>query len=199
MKLHWTILYWLCFTQLSAQIEPCKFGQSLITALRTHYTPTQTLGYSNARDTLYSQIDNNGLNLSCIYSNFTVTLDPTIDPSISAFQGGNGINAEHVYPQSKGASQEPARSDMHNIRPSRVQVNSARGSCVFDEVADSDTEFWFYLNTQLTTIPNSNIDQYSEKDEEDCRFEPQESSKGDIARAVFYFYTILTWRLLTWF
>ena len=34
------------------------------------------------------------------------------------------------------------------------------------------------------------LEKYSEKDEEDCRFEPRESVKGDIARAMFYFYAI---------
>ena len=87
------------------------------------------------------------------------------------FREETGLNAEHVYPQSKGAGDEPARSDLHNIFPSKVNVNEARGSCPFDEIADNDTDRWFYLNTQLNSIPNTDIDKYSEKDEEDCVFE----------------------------
>ncbi len=175
---------------LQAQIEPGKMGEELITALQNTYTPSSTLGYGPARDILYSEIDNVGNDLFGIYSNFKVTLDPTEDPSVSAFQGGAGINAEHVYPQAYGASSEPQKSDLHNIFPSQVDVNSARGSCEFGEIEDSDTEKWFFEGTQLTSIPSSNIDAYSEKDEEDCVFEPREGVKGDIARAVFYFYTI---------
>lgn len=171
-------------------IEPCKFGQPLIDALQSDYTPSNPLGYGPARDILYSEIDNNGLDLSCIYTNFTVTLVAGQDPSTSAFQGGAGLNAEHVYPQSQGAGDEPAKSDLHNIFPSKVNVNESRGSCPYNEITDSDTEKWFYLNTQLSSIPTSGIDNYSEKDEEDCAFEPRESVKGDIARAVFYFYAI---------
>ena len=175
---------------LQAQIEPGKKGDELINLLQQTYTPNNTLGYGPARDILYSEIDNNGLELSGIYTGFTVTLVAGQDPSQSAFQGGAGINAEHVYPQSKGSSSEPQKSDLHHVFPSKVNVNEARASCEFHDIVDSDTESWFYLATQQSSIPNSNIDAYSEKDEEDCVFEPRESVKGDIARAVFYFYTI---------
>ncbi|MEM1122881.1 MAG: endonuclease [Bacteroidota bacterium] len=192
MKNFLLFLFTLFSTILSAQniIESCKSGQPLIDAVRELYTPDSTLGYGPARDTLYSQIDNDGLNLSGIYTDFTVTLEEGADPSISAFQNERGLNAEHVYPQSRGARDEPGRSDMHNLYPSKVDVNSARGSCIFGEIDDEDTEFWFILGETLNQIPNSNIDAYSEKDEESCVFEPRESVKGDIARAVFYFYTI---------
>jgi len=190
---HYPTLFLLFLpTLLSAQtiIEPCKTGQSLIEAVRTRYQPDSTLGYGPARDTLYSKIDNNGLALSGIYTDFTVMLEAGVDPSISAFQNEQGLNAEHVYPQSKGARDEPGRSDMHNLYPSKVDVNSARGSCVFGDIEDSDTEFWFILGERLSQIPATDIDGYSEKDEESCVFEPRESVKGDIARSVFYFYTI---------
>lgn len=192
MKHYLTLFLLFSATFISGQsiIEPCKTGQSLIDAVRTAYQPDATLGYGPARDTLYSKIDNNGLELSGIYTDFTVTLEAGADPSISAFQNERGLNAEHVYPQSKGARDEPGRSDMHNLHPSKVDVNSARGSCIFGDIEDSDTEFWFILGTQLTQIPTTDIDGYSEKDEESCVFEPRESVKGDIARSVFYFYTI---------
>ncbi len=171
-------------------IEPCKFGQPLIDALQDDYTPGNPLGYGPARDILYSEIDNNGLELSCIYTEFTVTLDPNEDPSVSAFQNGAGLNAEHVYPQSLGAANEPAKSDLHNIFPSKVNVNESRGNCPYDEVEDNDTDIWYYLDMQSNNIPIVEIENYSEKDEEDCFFEPREAVKGDIARAMFYFYAI---------
>jgi Endonuclease I/Secretion system C-terminal sorting domain len=186
-------LIFLVFTALSFGqeiIEPCKFGQPLIDALQDDYTPDNPLGYGPARDILYSEIDNNGLELSGIYTNFTVTLDPNEDPSVSAFQNGAGLNAEHVYPQSLGAGNEPAKSDLHNIFPSKVNVNASRGSCPFGEIEDADTDSWFYLNMQSNNIPLTEIEKYSEKDEEDCVFEPREEVKGDIARAMFYFYAI---------
>jgi endonuclease I len=171
-------------------IEPCKYGQPLINAVRIAYKPNSTLGYNNGRDILYSEIDNVGNDLFGIYTNFKVTLDPNADPSISAFQNGVGINAEHVYPQSKGAGSEPMKSDLHNIYPSKVSVNSARGSCRFAEIPDANTDTWYFESTAQGNIPTSNIDSYSEKDAGSCLFEPRESKKGDIARAVFYFYAI---------
>jgi len=176
-------------------IEPCKFGQPLIEYIQDEYTPSNPLGYGPARDILYSEIDNVGLNLSAVYTDFTITLNPALDPSVNAFD--QGINAEHVYPQSQGAGDEPAKSDLHNIFPSKVNVNSDRGSCPYGEIEDSDTEKWYYLSSQLNSIPTTDIDKYSEKDEESCVFEPREEVKGDIARAMFYFFAIYQQKALS--
>lgn len=192
MKYYYAFLF-LVFTfaaQSQNFIEPCKYGQPLVVALQAQYSPVATLGYSNARDTLYSQIDNDGLDLACVYTEFKVQLSPGSDPSSTVYQGGQGLNAEHVYPQSKGAGSEPMRSDMFNIFPCKVNVNSDRGNCPFNEIDDTDTDVWYYQSTQSSAIPLVDIFRYSEKDNEDCQFEPREEVKGDIARAVFYFYTI---------
>jgi endonuclease I len=173
-----------------------------LTCLQTNYTPDQTLGYSVARDVLYSavDVDLSTQELKGVYSNFTILMDYSSDPDPSIHAFNLGINAEHVYPQSMGAGDEPARSDMINLFPSRVEVNSARGNCPFNEILDSDAESWFYTNQQLNIIPSSNIDLYTEKDQDEsypllfatqqCSIEPQESKKGDIARVMFYFYSI---------
>jgi hypothetical protein len=173
-----------------------------LTCLQTNYTPSQTLGYSTARDVLYSavDVDLNTQELKGIYSNFTILMDYSTDPDPSIHAFNLGMNAEHIYPQSMGAGDEPARSDMFNLFPSRIEVNSSRGNCPFNDIIDSDTESWFYLNQQLNIIPSSNIDFYTEVDRDatypllsiaqQCAVEPQESKKGDIARVVFYFYTI---------
>lgn len=175
---------------------------SLLNCLQQNYTPTQTLGYSVARDVLYSEIDINQITqeLKGIYTDFTIIMDYSTDPDPSIHAFNLGINAEHAFPQSMGASVEPAQSDMYNIFPCKIEVNSSRSNCPYGEIVDSDTETWFYLAQQLTTIPTTNINKYSEKDNEttfpllpasqQCSFEPSENRKGDIARAVFYFYTI---------
>lgn len=171
-------------------IEPCKFGQPLINALQTQYIPANYVGYGPARDLLYSRVDNVGNDLSCVYTGYTITLDPNLDPSVSAFQNGAGLNAEHIYPQSKGASSEPQKGDMHNIYPCRVNVNSDRGSCPYNDIVDTDTETWYVDDQKLSVLPGSNIDAYSERDIEDCQWEPREEMKGDLARTIFYFYGI---------
>ena len=173
-----------------------------LTCLQTNYTPNQTLGYASARDVLYSavDVDLSTQELKGIYSNYTIIMDYSTDPDPSIHAFNMGINAEHVFPQSMGAGDEPGRSDMFNLFPSRVEVNSARGNCPFNEIVDNDTESWFYTNQQLNTIPTTNIDLYSEIDQDEsypllsltqqCSIEPQENKKGDIARVVFYFYAI---------
>jgi endonuclease I len=186
-----TIFFCLIFLNLGLSqniFEPCKYGQPLINAIQGSYSPTQTMGYNQGRDTLYANIDAVGNDLFCIYSNFKITLDPNQDPSQSAYQNGSGINAEHVFPQSKGAGSEPMKSDLHNIYPSKVSINSDRGSCPFDDIVDSNTDKWYFESSEISSIPTSNIDSYSEKDDGACEFEPREAKKGDIARAVFYFY-----------
>ena len=44
----------------------------------------------------------------------------------------------------------------------------------------------YYSNS----IPNQFIDEYSEVDNDNEKFEPREDVKGNIARSMFYFYTI---------
>ncbi len=183
-----SILLLTQFATAQEIIEPCKFGQPLIDALQSSYTPSNPLGYGPARDILYSSIDSEDNELSGIYTNFTITLDPSQDPSQDAFS--KGINAEHVYPQSLGAGEEPMRGDLHNIFPSKENVNASRGNCPYSDIEDSDTDSWFFLDMQSSSVPIVEIEKYSEKDEEDCFFEPRESVKGDIARAMFYFYSI---------
>ncbi|MDP8321039.1 MAG: endonuclease, partial [Candidatus Stygibacter australis] len=142
------------------------------------------------RDVLYGEIDSQPDNqLSCIYTNFTITLDPDLDPSTNAFN--QGINCEHTWPQSYGADQEPQRSDMHHLYPCKDNVNSSRSNAPYAEIPDNETDIWYRYAEVLTTIPTSNIDEYSEKDNygED-QWEPREASKGNIARSMFYFYTM---------
>lgn len=181
------LLFQTCTTSAQELIEPCKSGQPLVTFLQNEYVATTPLSYGDARDILYSMIEGEDFRLSGIYTNYTILLDPSEDPSKSAFD--QGINAEHVYPQSLGAGGEPAKSDMHNIFPSRVNVNSSRGNCPFGEIVDEETDTWYFEDMSSSTIPSNNIDAYSEKIS-GCVFEPREMVKGDIARAIFYFFTI---------
>ena len=171
-------------------IAPGLVEEGLWDYLVDNYKTTTTLGYDDARDVLYGEIDSQPDNqLSCIYTNFTITLDPDLDPSTNAFN--QGINCEHTWPQSYGADQEPQRSDMHHLYPCKDNVNSSRSNAPYAEIPDNETDIWYRYAEVLTTIPTSNIDEYSEKDNygED-QWEPREASKGNIARSMFYFYTM---------
>jgi len=164
------------------------YENELIIYLQNNYKTNSTLGYTDARDTLYLRIDRINGQVKGIYTNYSVTLPSSgVDPSTHLYN--NGINCEHVWPQSLGSGSEPQRSDMHILRPCKENVNSARGNNPFNEINDNQTDTWYWQNTQSSDIPSANINEYSENDGGNF-FEPREDRKGDIARTMFYFYTI---------
>jgi hypothetical protein len=168
-------------------------GQELWNYVIANYKTTTTLGYTKARDTLYAVIDLKDRNqLSCVYSGYTITLDVSLDPSTDAYH--QGINCEHTFPQSMGASSEPQKSDMHHLFPCKANVNSSRGNHPYGEIPDEDTDKWYRNDTILYTIPTEFIEKYAEKynpsDLGVAQFEPKEDHKGNAARAMFYFYAI---------
>jgi len=172
---------------------PNKTDSALLHCVRNQYSPNGTLGYDEARDVLYGDIDLDGSNeLTAVYTGLAITINnPNGDPTGEAFN--EGINTEHVVPQSAGMDNEPQTSDMHNLRPTRINVNSARGSLPFDDSPDAQTNDWYAFDTQQSSTPDASdpypIDAYSERDL-NTRFEPREQVKGDVARAVFYVSTV---------
>lgn len=192
----YNVLIFCCLApRISAQnfqvLFPASNGADLLDSLFTFYKPGTVLDYANARDTLYAKvlaIDDD--TLRCIYSGHALYLDPTQDPTQYVYLNGStlGMNTEHAYPQSKGAAEGNARSDMHHIFPARIPVNEARGDAPYLDIPDAQTQKWF-INAQVyTSVPAQHIDRYSES--RTGAFEPRESVKGDLARAVFYFYTM---------
>lgn len=165
-------------------------GQELLNYVVDHYKTSTTLGYGNARDVLYGIIDLREDNqLSCVYSGFTITLDVTQDPSTNAYN--QGINCEHTWPQSMGASQEPQKSDMHHLYPCKSNVNSSRGNHPYSDIIDTETDTWYRNDYSQNTVPNEFIDQYAEKlNGATPVFEPREDHKGNASRAMFYFYAM---------
>lgn len=173
-------------------ILPGQSGLPLLEQLNVIYSPLKSVGYRKARDLLYSQIDNKDGIVEGIYSGYRVPISQTSSqPRQDATDGG--INAEHVWPRSQGAKSNPAKSDMHHLFPARKEVNSARDNHPFADIPDDQTKSW-YLDDQKESVKPSPqvIDLYSEsyRKKSDGIFEPRESKKGDVARAMFYFQTI---------
>lgn len=161
-------------------------GAPLLEKLATQYAPKASLGYRAARDVLYTTIDNQNGVLTDLYGGFTVQLDPN-DPTPRTTAGQLNINAEHVWPQSKGA-QDNAKSDLHNLYASVINTNSDRSSLPFADIPDPQTTSWYINDQEIAAQPTTNINAYSESDKKS--FEPREQKKGDIARTMFYFRTI---------
>ena len=164
------------------------YQNELINYLQDNYTTNNVLSYNTARDILYSEVDKINGQVKGVYTNFSVTLPNNVDPSSHLY--ANGIDCEHLWPQSMGSSSSPMKSDMHHLRPCKSTVNSSRGNKPFNEINNSQVNNWYWLSNNLTSTPSSNIDEYSESNS--SYFEPREDRKGDIARAIFYFYTIYT-------
>ncbi|GAA0855319.1 ExeM/NucH family extracellular endonuclease [Aliiglaciecola litoralis] len=91
-------------------------------------------------------------------------------------QNPDNWNREHVWPNSKGFSDDGPRdqapsfeafTDIHHLRPTDISVNGSRGNLDFD---NSDAP--------LAEAPSNRVDGDS--------FEPRDQVKGDVARMMFY-------------
>ncbi|HLA62987.1 MAG TPA: endonuclease, partial [Rhodothermales bacterium] len=176
-------------------LYPGLDGQQLRDSLAANYYPAQTLSYENARDVMYATLDNVAGIVTCRYSGYTANI-PYGSPDARALATAQDINAEHTWPQSMGAENAPMHDDLHHLYPVYESVNSARNNHPFAEIPDDQTNAWYRL-TENTATPNpAFINEYSERDGThpnplfDDRFEPREDHKGNVARSMFYFYTV---------
>lgn len=170
-------------------IFPDLYGEELRTRLVEDYKPQSVLDYGDARDKMYALIDNHNDSLSGVYSGYTIYV-PYNSPSPRDLTNAANpiINCEHTWPKSKGASGN-AESDMHHLFPTNAVPNAARGNYPFAEIDDNLTDKWYRFTNVLSSIPALGIDYYSELDD-NTSFEPPETHKGNVARAMFYFYTM---------
>lgn len=123
------------------------------------------LSYRDARIYLFSDIDNNNGYVNLVYSNTKIKTKGIPDPSKA--------NCEHSWPQSLGATGK-AKTDIHHLFPVRSEINSMRSNHPYCEV--------------LTVYKDLYGSKYglSKKSKTKC-FEPIDSHKGDVARAMMYF------------
>jgi hypothetical protein len=161
-------------------------GQSLRTWLKSNWYDGYhtTSSYTTSKAKMYKSIDKKDDNkIHCVYSNFTIP--PTSGSAMP-------MNCEHTVPQSFFNKAQPMRSDLHHLYPTHERVNGARGHLPFAEIPDSQTDKWYIYSGGMqsgSSIPSSDIDSYSELNT-NVAFEPREDHKGNVARSVFYFYTM---------
>ncbi|XP_004507928.1 uncharacterized protein [Cicer arietinum] len=87
-----------------------------------------------------------------------------------------GWNREHLWPRSYGLSSVPSLTDLHNIRPADVNVNSSRGNKYYGECITSSTKCLRPANKEAA------LDTEADK----RRWAPPKQVRGDIARALMY-------------
>ena len=182
------ISFLILTSSLNAQeiIFPRLRGDSLITELKRYYTPKSVLPYDQARTKLYNEIFLQNDSLECFYSGYKIQVPK--GTNLLSWTAKYGIQTEHLFPRSLGSAAMPALGDMHHLVPSKANINTMRKNVPFSEIPDDKTKYWL-LYDKVFTRPDLNvIDKYSESTSN--QFEPRESKKGDIARALFYFYTI---------
>jgi Endonuclease I len=175
-------------SSLNAQeiIFPGLHGDSLITEIRKYYTPKTALPYDQARTKLYNDIFLENDSLECFYSGYKIPVPS--GTNILAWTAKYGIQTEHLYPRSLGAAAMPALGDLHHLVPSKANINTMRKNAPFSDIPDEKTKYWILDDKVFTRSDQKLIDYYSESTSN--VFEPRESIKGDIARALFYFYSI---------
>jgi len=174
---------------------PGVSGVALQDSLRVNFRPPIGLTYAGARDIMYTQLDNHDGQVTCVYTGFTIALDPQSSSSRDEALRA-GINAEHTWPQSKGAENRPMQADLHHLFPSEINANGVRGNHPFGEIPDNETDSW-YINLSVVSTPDPlHRDDYSEFDGSfpgggyTGRWEPREVHEGNVARAMFYFWTV---------
>jgi endonuclease I len=178
---------------------PGQQGDGLRAALVDAYKPSSVLSESQGKDRMYDTVwatEVEGQDgVVGVYTGFFVPFDcqPSCDPSQDVFNAGSenteGLNQEHIWPRAEGAGSGNAERDLHHLAPTFVRANSDRGNLPFAEIPDALADDWYIDNTITSTIPTEDIDAYSERDA-NTAFEPREGFKGDVARAMFYFYTM---------
>ncbi len=165
------------------EILPGKSGAALVQGLRSQYQPTRSLSYREARQNMFGQIDNYGGRVVLMYTGESYSTN-TIPPE-------REVNTEHTWPQSRfedSVGRGRMKSDLHHLFPTSNSVNSRRGNNAFGDIPDERTQFWYRSPLAQQQIPNDDRDSYSEAT--DGEFEPREDHKGNIARALLYFYTV---------
>jgi len=163
--------YFLPYYNSSENLEEQALKDALKTRTGLGYV---SLGYSNARTTMFSTIDNWFVNgrgaandkMECVYTGRIVENYPFVPGSL--VNAPYSINTEHTFPQSLFSQAEPMRSDLHHLFPTDEAVNNSRGDNPMAEVTNptgsNGGSIWTGSN-----------------------FEPRDVHKGNAARAMFYF------------
>lgn len=123
--------------------------------------------YDRAREWLFTLVDEHDGVVTCVYTGKTFAADD-YPPDWDL------VNTEHTWPQSQGASSEPAKCDLGHLYVADADANNARGDLPFGEVVGGVT--WSEGGSQRGDDANG-----------DVVFEPRDDHKGNVARSMAYF------------
>lgn len=153
-------------------------GRQLLSALHRIIFAHKELGYGPGRNIMFGQVDDLD-NDDVVIGVYTGKPGARITDSRTASE--RSMNAEHTWPQSKGA-QGVARSDLHHLFPSDMDANGRRSSFPMGMV-----------KSVLWEAPDeAGINQHARLGDDaagETVWEPRDIEKGNVARALLYFYT----------
>ncbi|MBZ4421086.1 endonuclease [Myxococcus sp. RHSTA-1-4] len=137
---------------------------ALLKAVKASSADKHVVSYNEARRHIFESLDVVNGNVACVYTGREI-------------RGGkipksSDMNVEHTWPQSKGATGD-AKSDLHHLFPTDSKANARRSSFPFGEVVNVK---WSQGGAKLGTDAQGRT-----------VFEPPDSHKGNVARAMFYF------------
>lgn len=134
-------------------------NDELIDALHRLTNNHHSIGYREAREEMFGNLDNVDGYVECVYTGRKLKTNTIPD--------SGDMNCEHTWPQSQGAT-GVARTDMHHLFCSDSKANSVRSSLPFGNVSNSS---W---SQGGSSKGNGN-------------FEVRKENRGNTARAKFYF------------
>lgn len=141
--------------------DPCnglqdeKLKTELLKIIRNHVP----IGYQQAQDEIFTNINNIDGWVECVYTGRK--LKTNCEPNAS------DMNVEHTWPQSLGAT-GIAKSDLHHLFPSDSRANGIRGNNPFAYVSDPEWEQGGSKSGNRS-------------------FEVRPEQRGNTARGMFYF------------
>jgi endonuclease I len=154
-------------------------GQALVKGLnKLVSTGAKSFSYDQARDKMFGSIDD-PTNKNVIVDVYCGRTGKGVTDRKTAFH--RGLNAEHTWPQSMGAQEEPAKSDLHHLFPADAGTNSQRNNNAYGVPAKVRETLPNYLDDGMNSKVGTAADGVTV-------FEPRDDHKGDVARALFYFY-----------
>jgi len=142
----------------------------LKSALHGLISPHIDLGYNLARDRMFETIEDPlGIDtIECVYTGRRIRAVTRTEAQNQQF------NTEHTWPQGTFNSLDPMRADLNHLFPTDETANSMRSNNPFGPVVSNIT--WQSGGSKLGFNPNGLL-----------AFEPRDTHKGDVARAIFYF------------
>jgi hypothetical protein len=146
-----------------------------------------TLGYTPARQRMYGTIDNIGDTVTDVYGGNRVYKR---NGELTTSFVSNNINCEHTIPQSFFGSSDPMVSDIHHLYPSYIQWNTDRDNNPFDSIPVAQVTKWERLTVSQTTAPPVAEQGLWNKLNLNVAYEPRDAHKGNVARSLFYFFTM---------